>query len=239
MRTEAIIATVFDPPTLGPLVDHLKAKGVTTHVIEGMPTNAAWNVGLSRLERPDHLLVLNDDIVVQPEDWLEKLAAHHKNGYVWLHPAFRTEIGHGVIDHNNYRLIDHSNYRHRGAHAMHLGHLISMSWVPPPVPDDLQLLFGDDWFYWHSRSRGRCGTARDVRVLSGNELAHLPGFENLLWSGFSTQHKDVEKILGTTLLASNMRDHIAYVNYFHVPGEPRSKDMFCGRPIGLRHEFHA
>lgn len=164
---EAVIATLYKPWTLQPLVDNLRDHGVIVHVIEGMFTNEAWNEGLSRVTRP-FAIVANDDILI-PEtrsgDWLGRLAAHHAAGFTWVSPRMYWER----------RLSLGTRHPLPGGSGVgDLGHFFSMNRAIAikPIPSQLKIAFGDDWFFEHHAAFGRCCRALDLVVVTGRGMGH-------------------------------------------------------------------
>jgi hypothetical protein len=76
----------------------------------------------------------------------------------------------------------------------------------------LELYYGDDWFFWQHRLRGRCCLALDMWVKSG-EHAGLPVAHH---SGFTNLHPALEAFLGEPKEDIARRDHAAARRYFKI-----------------------
>jgi len=200
-----VIATVFRPPQLAKLTADLHAAGANIVISEKMRTNAAWNAGLSQVTTR-YAVVLNDDIEVS-DGWVEKILAHHARGFTYVSGSMWREVKEPVKD------------GYSTAEAYHKGHLFSMDMEVevPPVPDDLSIYFGDDWFYWHHRYKGRCAMALDVLIKTGFDF---PEREHM--SGYTCHHPDVDVFLGEPLLVAARRDFVAARKYFAFPADSRS-----------------
>lgn len=201
-----VIATVFEPPQLEKLVSDLAAAGAQAVVVKGKRTNHAWNEGLAQV-KTRHAVILNDDIEVS-EGWPAVLLEHHARGFTHVAGSMWRDI----------------HVAHPGAYstaeAYHKGHLFSMdvSIPVPPVPHDLAIYFGDDWFYWWHRYRGRCCMALDVLIKTGWDL----GREHM--SGYTCHHPDIETFLGEPLLDAAKRDFRVAPKYFTFTADTRTED---------------
>ena len=196
---EAVIATLYRPWTLDPLVEDMESHGIRVHVIEGMYTNEAWNEGLSRVERP-YAIVSNDDILVPIADegtsWLDRLHAHHEAGFTWVapRPYWMPRVFRGV--------------RHPAPEGSgDLGHFFSMnrSVDVPQVPDELKIAYGDNWFFEHHRAAGRCCRALDIEIQTGRAMGHDEQ------SGYSVCRARAE---GRDVDAVQDRDQVLAKGYF-------------------------
>jgi hypothetical protein len=203
-----VIATVFRPPQLAKLTADLHAAGAAVVISEGMRTNAAWNEGLAQVQTR-YAVVLNDDIEVS-EGWVQALLAHHAAGYTHVAGSMWREVK-----------APKPGARDLGTPA-HKGHLFSMDLRvdAPPVPKDLSIYFGDDWFYWHHRYKGRCCVALDVLLKTGFDF---PDREHM--SGYTCHHPDIETFLGEPLIEVARRDFVVAPKYFVFPQDNQVKDM--------------
>lgn len=234
----AIIATLFRPPTLGPLVDALDRQGVEVLVIEGKRTNVAWQEGLDRAETR-FVMILNDDIEVRPADFVARIMAHHRRGFTHVLPTMWRGMNIVSPDGNGGSYGPGWNQGSRlrtEAEPMDKGHFISMDRIVtvPRIPDDLTVFYGDDWFYhWHKK-RGRTCLVSDVQVLSGGDL-DAEGFAGL--SGYTQNRPGIETILGESLQAIAEREHARAPHYFDFySDEPVGKYGWFGFSRGLREE---
>lgn len=200
-----VIATVFEPPQLSKLVWDLELAGAQCVVVKGQRTNPAWNTGLAQA-KTRHAVVLNDDIEVS-EGWVERLLDHHAAGYTHVSGSLWREVKDLPIKPGARSL----------AEAYHKGHLFSMdlSVSVPPVPEDLSIYFGDDWFYWHHRYAGRCAMALDIQIKTGWDL----GRQHM--SGYTCHHPGIESFLGETLFDVARRDFVAARRHFTFPADGR------------------
>lgn len=210
----AVIATLFEPPTLGPLVDAFKADGVQVIIIHGERTNVAWWHGLERVATR-HVIIANDDIEVCPKSFVPRLMAHHKRGFTHLLPTMWRAM--------NVVTPDGSGFTHGPGwaqpksryelHPMDKGHFISIDRIipVPAIPEELTVFYGDDWLYWWHRRLGRPALVTDVQIKSGGDLAHA-GFDGL--SGWTQHHPQLDDVLGEPFRQIAEREHAAATKYF-------------------------
>ena len=201
----AVIATVFAPPELPKLLSDLQRAGAESVVVEGMRTNHAWNKGLAQATTR-YAAILNDDVQLS-EGWVEALLSHHAAGYTHVAGSMWREVKDLPIEPGARLLTE----------AYHKGHLFSMdrSVAVSPIPDDLGIYFGDDWFYWHHRYKGRCCVALDVQIKTGWDL----GRDHM--SGYTCHHEGIEAFLGEPLFTAARRDFVAARKYFVFPPDDR------------------
>ena len=203
-----VIATVFEPPQLQRLLWDLEHAGAQAVVVKRQRTNPAWNAGLAQV-KTRYAVVLNDDIEVNA-GWVERLVRHHEAGYTHVAASLWREVKNLRVEPGARSL----------AEAYHKGHLFSMDQKVevPPVPDDLSIYFGDDWFYWHHRYKGRCCMALDVQLKTGWDL----GRDHM--SGYTCHHPDAEAFLGEPLFDIARRDFVAAKRYFAFPADTRREE---------------
>jgi predicted O-methyltransferase YrrM len=241
MKAAVVIATLFEPPTLGPLVDTCKAQGADVFVIHGQPTNAAWNEGIRKTEA-DFVVIANDDIEVVPQaTFLDKLARHHRAGYTHVTATMwrslnivmpdGTCVSKGKPAQNGASRVE--------AEPMDKGHLFSMDLAAniPLVPSNLTIFYGDDWFFWQHRTKGRCCIALDVQVKSGGDLPEHEGFDGL--SGWTCRHPNLTGLLGEPIEEIEKREHVIADDYFLFYADEhgtrfRNSKGWKGMSCGLR-----
>ena len=211
----AIIATLFEPPTLGPLCDQFKADGVPVIIIHGERTNVAWWHGLERVNTR-HVMIANDDIEVTPKGFVPRLLAHHRRGFTHLLPTMWRAM--------NVVTPDGQGFTHGPGwtqpklryeiQPMDKGHFISLDRIipVPPIPSELTVFYGDDWLYWWHKKKGRPALVTDVQVKSGGDLDQIQGFDGL--SGYTQNHPDLDAVLGEPFRAIAEREHAAATKYF-------------------------
>lgn len=177
-------------------------------MVRGMKTNAAWNHGLSQV-RTRYAVVANDDIEVFPEDWLHRLVRHLSSGVPWVTALLGRER----------RRRGMEGIGERGAmaelrHPPNKGHLVGMDMARgvAAIPDDMEIYYGDDWFYFQMYQRfGVASTAMDVAVETGSDVQSLRSTEP---DGWTTWHPRIEEFLGEAVADVAQRDHANAGRYF-------------------------
>ena len=215
VQVDIVIATLFHPPTLEPLVASAEKQGATVHVIEGKRVNVAWNEGRQK-SKASHVCILNDDIIMEPEDdWLGRIAARHDEGYTHVTPImFGEKAG-------------ESGEKKLERQPRHRGHAFSISKsMAPPIPSKLEISFGDDWhFLWHLEV-GRPCVITDVQYKTGEDA----GFVGRC--SWTLEHPKIHDFLGEGRRMIYLREMEEARKYFRFrPGR--------GAPVGLRPELVA
>lgn len=200
-EVEVAIPTLFRPVTLEPLVEALRAQGVTAiKVIEGKPVNDAWRQAMAEASRR-YLFILNDDIEIGPRFVNEMLYALGL-GYTYVY-AHRTKRFTGAT-----RVV--SEHLVRGCH---LGEAfaLDMECKVPPIPEDFRIYHGDDWLFWQHDRHGRCG--------------ETAGAEYKTEESYSGKHPEIDDVMrgwfGKSLTEVARQEHLAARKHFVIPNGVR------------------
>lgn len=222
-----IIATLFRPPTLDPLMEECEAAGVPCLVIEGRRTNHAWNEGLRRAQTR-YLAILNDDIIIGPAwEWSGRLLRHFAEGDSYVALTMGRALSRLATGPLNEMAVAFSSI-HCRAEPMHKGHAFAFDRTVfgQPVPQELSIYYGDDWFYWHHEKLGKTCLPMDIAFKTGQDVPSLQIDEVSGWTGAQPGFKDW---LGEPLNDVANREHEAAQRYFRTNG-----DKIGGKPVGLR-----
>lgn len=227
MNLTAVIATVLYPPTLEPLLEDCGRQGLAVQLVEGRKTNAAWRYGLACCETR-YAIVLNDDLRMDPKGlWASRVMNHLEAGYTWVGCAKKAQVPTWAA-------------RRLPEEPIHKGHAfaVDLSAPVPPIPEDLEVMHGDDWIYWWHRAVGKACVCTDATFLTGADVG-LPGVNS-----YSVDSEEIDAFFGESRYAVYRRDHKAARRYFllpaRVPDVPSARRVdFCGVPHGLRPEVLA
>ena len=122
-----------------------------TVIIPPMPlaTNHAWNLGIGLLTECDYASILNDDIEIP----------NHFFGHIMGNFEYRSNAGaicpYTITDRENnldYNINDIIRMKHKEGWAFTIRKKLLDE--IPPIPTELTMFFGDDWYWWHTYKRG-------------------------------------------------------------------------------------
>jgi len=128
--------------------------GLSTTIItprSPLSVNPSWNLGISQTTNCDFVSILNDDILL-PNKFFENLAG-----------VFKVKTDAGVVC--PWTVINMKEFKTKKG----VNNIIKMkrkegwAWTIrkdlvdeiPPIHSNLQLFYGDDWFWWHTYKRKR------------------------------------------------------------------------------------
>jgi len=228
-----VIPTVFRPPTFQPIVDSVAKAGATPIVIERVTTSKAYNRGIAEA-RTRYVIIATDDIAIltpapsggKPKGtWIDAFCGHFSGGDTWVGAAplggaqrlFSPPIAHCVIRGFGGHL--------RGANPVHRGHLFGLDTEADsePIPEDMVLYYGDDWYYWRHATYGVPCIALNVTYATGREVPALNTPEHE--SGWTHGRPEFEAFVGRSVKEQAALDGVAAGLHFNMKG---------GETIGLR-----
>jgi GT2 family glycosyltransferase len=111
--------------------------------------NESWNLGISKLLKCDFVSILNDDIQI-PQTFFQNLIQGFKH-----YPDAGVICPHTVTDKKdgcNITSNEFTKMKHKEGWAFTIRKNILDT--IPPIPPNLKLFFGDDWFWWHVYKKG-------------------------------------------------------------------------------------
>lgn len=222
-----VIATLYRPPTLEGLIAECERDSVPCLVIEGLRTNHAWNEGLRRCQTR-YVAILNDDIAIGPAgQWIGRLRKHFAEGDSYVALTMGKALSRFVNAPLNEMAVAFAS-NHCRAEPLHKGHAFAFDREVfcQPVPQELSIYYGDDWFYFHHEKLGRTCLPLDMAFLTGQDVPSLGIAEVSGWTG---AQPGFEEWLGEPLSAVADREHEAAQRYFTTNG-----DKIGGKPRGLR-----
>jgi len=113
--------------------------------------NPSWNLGILKTSDCDFVSILNDDIEI-PETFFENVAN-----------AFDKYSDCGVVCPDTVISKEDFNSRIPVGEVLKMKKKEGWAWtirrelvdIIPPIHNDLQLFYGDDWYWWHTWKRGK------------------------------------------------------------------------------------
>lgn len=114
-----------------------------------LSVNPSWNLGLSKITDCDFVSILNDDIIL-PNKFFENLVK-----------VFKVKTDAGVVC--PWTVINTEEFKIKEGidRVIKMKRKEGWAWTIrkdlvddiPPIHSDLQLFYGDDWFWWHTHKR--------------------------------------------------------------------------------------
>lgn len=118
---------------------------------KSLAVNAAWTLGISILSECDYVSILNDDIEI-PSHFFSHIIRNFRclpdAGAICPY----TDMNRKNIPYLDYGLNDVSRMKHKEGWAFTIRK--NLLDEIPPIPTELTMFFGDDWYWWHTYKRG-------------------------------------------------------------------------------------
>ena len=117
-----------------------------------LATNAAWTLGISMLSECDYVSILNDDIEIHSH-FFSCIIRNFKHtpdaGAICPCTIMNKEHIYTYLD---YGTVNTPKMKHKEGWAFTIRK--NLLDEIPPIPTELTMFFGDDWYWWHTYKRG-------------------------------------------------------------------------------------